>query len=82
MTVADGTVYAAFNLPTTTGESGHVYALRPGDGHLLRLSDGVRLRSLHRSAFPYDGTSTPVVLDGALWVTSPDGRLDEWALPG
>lgn len=48
---------------------------------ILRLADGVVVRSLHRSAVPYDGISTPVVLDGTLWVTSSDQRLDEWALP-
>ena len=194
VTVWHGIVYAAFNTYTPTGDSGHVYALRPGDGHLLwqavepryiatlaasggrlvagggrttawdastgrhlwtgrcavtdavtlvgqsvivaggeagscqgsverldaatgavvwdtpvaseledqasaggglvylvnldtddvdilRLSDGTRLRSLHRSAVFYDGISTPVVLAGALWVISTSMRLDEWALP-
>ena len=194
VTVRNGTVYAAFNIPTPTGETGHIVALRPGDGRLLwgigrpryiatlaasrgrlvaggahttawdattghhvwtgtctgtdavtlvgqavivtggeagscegsverldaatgavvwdravaseledqasaggglvylvnldtsavdilRLSDGAPVLSLHRPAFPYDGVSTPVVLDGSLWVISPNKRLDEWALP-
>jgi outer membrane protein assembly factor BamB len=51
------------------------------DVDILRLSDGTRLRSLHRSTIFYDGISTPVVLDGALWVISTSMRLDEWALP-
>jgi outer membrane protein assembly factor BamB len=51
------------------------------DVDILRLSDGTRLRSLHRSTIFYDGISTPVVLSGALWVISTSMRLDEWALP-
>jgi outer membrane protein assembly factor BamB len=55
--------------------------LDTSDVEILRLSDGTRVRSLHRSTVLYDGISTPVVVHGTVWVTGDSKRLDEWALP-